>query len=176
MTAETVIRLSDSLRKREKALGQRQQRLDQKEQQITLLLDDLTRERTALEMLRVDIDQKISTANPMFTRLMSEQKVVANVDSDDENPLPQPIEELAPVSPSEEENIKTIAAWMVEFTPEQAATQFKHYSNDGDLDLAARLLGHLDEKQAAKILGALNDPVLMSQLIDRFKLLKKNEE
>ena len=176
MTAETVIRLSDSLRRREKAIDGRQAMLERKEQQITLLLDDLSREREALEMLRIEIDQKLSDADPIFTRILDQQEKEMVADASQENGAAAGPNELTPVSNREKQNIKTIAGWMIEMTPEQAAGQFKQYANDGKLDLAARLLGHIDEKQAAKILGALNDPVLMSELIDRLKLLDDEDE
>ena len=47
-----------------------------------------------------------------------------------------------------------------------AAEYLRSLSNDGKLELAGQVLHHIEPRNAAKILGALQDPALMVQLTD----------
>ena len=55
---------------------------------------------------------------------------------------------------------------------EEAAKTLKAYANDGNMKFAAGILREIEERTAAKILTALEDPILVTQLLDEIKNTK----
>ena len=57
--------------------------------------------------------------------------------------------------------------------PERAAEYLQELSNDGKLGSAVELLGHIEERDAAKILAQVPDATLVVQITEAFKELKR---
>ena len=70
---------------------------------------------------------------------------------------------------NETANIKRMSTWFQAMTPEKSAEYLSELANDGEMDMAAQILGNLEEREASKVLAAIKEPGLVTQLIDRFK-------
>ncbi len=177
LSADVVIKLSKSIREREKSLNQREQILDQKQQRLSFVLDDLKRERREIEHLQNEIIEQIRQADELFQSIGSQQADTMDASGEDvpvqgetneNDQIPSPIEEQL--------NLRTVAQWLQSMAPEQSAEAFREFSNNGNIEMAVRLLSFFQERDAAKVLAALDDPILVTQLAERFRKLKRKSE
>ena len=67
---------------------------------------------------------------------------------------------------------KRISSLMQGMSPEKAAASLQEFVDNGELDFAAQLLRHFDDRQAAKILDSIDNMKLVNELIRRTRVLK----
>jgi flagellar motility protein MotE (MotC chaperone) len=69
----------------------------------------------------------------------------------------------------ERKQIEKIAAMYDAMSPEAAAPTLKQMADSGKVDMAAKILALMKERNAARVLEAMNDPVLALQVLERMK-------
>lgn len=69
-------------------------------------------------------------------------------------------------------NLARMATAYEAMAPETAAALIKEMADKGQMDLAARVLAQMKERNVANVLGALNDPALGTELTGRVLKLK----
>lgn len=168
LSIEAVLQLSESIRKKEAQLNEREKMVSRDEQRVKLMFDDVAREQKELEALGDSLDGRISAARELLARIQQER--AGNVVDSKESGKPaagttpnkaggSPLSDLD----QEVEAAKTLFSAL---DPDQAAMVIKQFSNSGKLDFAARLLNTMEKRQQTGILTALNDPVLGAQLVE----------
>ena len=172
LTVEAVLELSESIRKKERELIERELRAERTEQNIELLFEDLKVEQAELSAMLEQVQARLQQANSSVTQLKIENQQLTNQ-----------TEELAKLTPkagedgtildSIGERVKAAQPWFSGLEDEQAANYLKEFANRGDLEFAARLLKSLPDRKGAKILEAFNDSELVHQLIDALAERKK---
>jgi hypothetical protein len=165
LSIEAVLQLSDSIRKKEQQLADREQVVVREEDRLKLLFEDLRREQKELEALGDSVDSKISAARELLASLQQQQQLAGSPNSSNGGPASNDgsgATTAAPVDP----RVEQARGWIKSLEADQAARYLKEFANQGDLKFAAQLLKSLDDRQAAKILAALNDPVLGTQLVE----------
>jgi cytoskeletal protein RodZ len=73
---------------------------------------------------------------------------------------------------AERRNIERIAGLMDAMSPESAAATLKQMADGGKLEVAAKVLATMKDRNAARALGELADPALAAQLLDKMRMLK----
>lgn len=69
----------------------------------------------------------------------------------------------------EKKNIDKIAAMYDAMSPEAAAPTFKQMADSGKIDMAAKILAQMKERNAARVLEAMSDPALALQILEKVK-------
>ena len=73
----------------------------------------------------------------------------------------------------EQENLKKMSLMYNSMPAESAAKIMKSLADTGKMDTAVKVLGMMQEKQAAKVLAELGDATLAVQLLERLKGLRR---
>ena len=173
ISVEAVLQMSDSIKKMEQQLIKREQDLRKKEQRVQLLFEDLETEQEELRAFSEGIDAKVKSLNQASDSL---KKRLADMDARE-----KALQALAkktgadPESKAEEfdNKVNDVKGWFSGLQADQAADYLKEFANTGKLEFAALLLQKMPDRQKSKILGAMNDPVLVDQLIDSLNVRKK---
>ncbi len=166
VSVEAVLQMSDSIKRMEQELAAREQRVKRDEMRVKLIFDDLATEQDELRAFSEGIEAKIDLLGRMTADLKTTLAAVE-----------QEKTELAKLTKkAETKNVQTtstadsqadeVKGWFEGLQPEQAAEYLREFSNNGKMGFAASLLQKMPDRQKSKILGAMNDPILVEQLIE----------
>jgi hypothetical protein len=180
LTVEAVLELSESIRKKERELMEREKQAERTEQNIELLFEDLKVERSELTAMLEQVQARLERASSSVAQLKVENQQLTNQ-----------TEELAKLRPKKNgkdgvqvldeigERVKTAKSWFEGLAEDQAANYLKEFANRGDLEFAARLFKSLSDRKATKILAAFDDPEFVQQILgalaERQQILNANE-
>lgn len=166
VTVEAVLQMSDSIKRMEQELAEREKRVKRDEMRVKLIFDDLATEQDELRAFSDGIDAKLDILSRMNEELKATLAAVEQEKMD--------LEKLT--KKAETKNVKPLSTvdnqadevkgWFEGLQPEQAAEYLREFSNNGKMGFAASLLQKMPDRQKSKILGAMNDPILVDQLID----------
>ncbi|OYP32287.1 hypothetical protein [Rhodopirellula sp. MGV] len=166
VSVEAVLQMSDSIKRMEQELAEREKKVKRDEARIKLMFDDLTTEQDELKAFSEGIETKlavleqlkneVSTSLAMLDQRKEElDKTKAKIESAEKA-------ETAPM----DDRVEDVKSWFANLAPEQASDYLREFANNGKLSFAASLLQKMPDRQKSKILAAMNDPVLVDQLID----------
>ncbi|NNE01512.1 MAG: hypothetical protein HKN47_29725 [Pirellulaceae bacterium] len=173
VSVEAVLQMSDSIKKMEQQLIDREQRVRKEELRVKLLFDDLATEQDELRAFSEGIDAKVDLLNQLTGTLKT------TLDSLDARKAE--LTTLAKETGSDDESKQTeldnkvndVKSWFANLEATQAADYLKEFANNGKLEFAATLLQKMPDRQKSKILGAMSDPILVDQLIDALAIRPK---
>ena len=169
LTVEAVLKLSESIRRKERELIARERQADKDEQNIKLLFEDLKVERAELTAIAESIETKLGLARDKLDELklesqdiairMSEIEKAAKRKGDGKGAGEAGLDEI-------DERVKIAKPWFEGLAEDQAANYLKEFANNGELEFAARLLKSLQQRQGSKILAAFDDPDFAQQILN----------
>ncbi|MEM0926938.1 MAG: hypothetical protein AAGJ83_12930, partial [Planctomycetota bacterium] len=166
VSIEAVMQMSDSIKRMEQELAQREEKVKRDEMRVKLMFDDLATEQAELRAFSQGIDSKID----LVARLKGEVdiKILELEDRRSElDSMAKQMEAKGKASvQSVDDRVKDVSDWFENLEPEQAANYLREFANSGKLSFAAALMQQMPDRQKSKILGALNDPILVDQLIE----------
>lgn len=168
LTVETVLELSESIRRKEQELIDREKAIEKTEQNIKMLFEDLKVERAELNALMEGIEAKLQVAQNSTNELRLENQQLATKTEELAKLNQRKAQQQTNGEPLLDEigqRVKTAQPWFEGLEDEQAANYLKEFANNGDLQFAVRLLKSLQQRKASKILAAFNDPELVQQLL-----------
>jgi len=166
---EEMVRFSLTMGKREEALKKREEELRQKRIRLKIVEEDIRTAQRELEGLEAQVRGKIGIAQDTLKSVIEERQSLKKQQAEAAKELTDYQNHLQAVDDNETENIKRMSTWFQAMVPEKSAEYLSQLVNDGEMDMAAQILGNLDEREASKVLAAIQDPGLVTQLIDRFK-------
>jgi flagellar motility protein MotE (MotC chaperone) len=73
---------------------------------------------------------------------------------------------------AEKKNVEKIAAMYDTMAPESSAPIIKQMAESGRMDMAAKILVTMKERNAARVLEAVNDPALAFQILEKMRGLR----
>lgn len=174
MTVDAVLELSRSIQEKEKKLLERERLVRENERRVQMLFEDLKTRHNELLAFETQLESKLAKAEETLEvmrleaeRLQSQQPTAPGPQAVSTNATSEP--ETDPL----DEKVQAIQEWFSKLKAEQAATYLTELSNRGDLDLAARLLNTVSERNIPKILSAVQNKTLEMQLLDELMALKK---
>jgi flagellar motility protein MotE (MotC chaperone) len=132
-----------------------QERLKLRAEQLEMVVRDLQAQQEATDKARRDVAAELKKIPAEVGRL---DALAADLKK-------QQVEFEA----SERKNIEKIAAMYDAMTPEAAAPTLKQMADSGKIDMAAKILALMKERNAARVLEAMNDPMLALQVLERMK-------
>ena len=177
LTVEAVLELSESIRKKERELMEREKRAAKTERNIELLFEDLKVERAELTAMSEQIRARLQQASSAVAQLKIENQQLTNQTEElakrkpnkSRKPGEEPLDEIG-------ERVKTAKKWFEGLGEEQAANYLKEFANNGDLEFAARLLKSLSDRKSTKILAAFDDSEFVQQILDALAVKKDESE
>ncbi len=177
LTVEAVLELSESIRKKERELMEREKRAEKTERNIELLFEDLKVERAELSAISQQIQARLRQASNSVAQLKIENQQLTNQTEElaklkpnkNLKPGEEPLDEIG-------ERVKTAKKWFEGLGEEQAANYLKEFANNGDLEFAARLLKSLSDRKSTKILAAFDDSEFVQQILDALSVSKKETD
>jgi hypothetical protein len=176
MSIEELLRYGIGLKEREEMLKQREGGMERQQMQIKLALTDLRGEQQEIDSLRSQIQQQLEAADQILLRIQKAREDIAQQQAQAQEQMKQFESTQIQMDEQERENIKQLSTWLKSMEPEKAAEVVREMSNDGRLEDCVKILAHLEDRDVAKILSALNDAALVDQLISRFQDLKRPEK
>lgn len=143
--------------------GRDRANLERRAAQIELVVRDIQTQREVVDatLRQVMAELKTATANAAVGRVSELDVVAAELERQKQD-----------MAASEKKNLDKMAALYDVMAPESAAPIMKQMAESGKMEMAARLLAKMKERQAAQVLAALSDPALAAQLLDKMRSLK----
>lgn len=169
LTAEEIFRYGASIRGQYEAMVRRQQEVERDASRLKLMHEDIRGSREELDGLEAKVTGLVTMAERLLARLDAglaqldeRQKALEQADVTAPN-ASQPSRTV------QLQNTKRISEIISGMPNQDAAEYLKQLSNDGKLDVAGQVLHEIEPRDAAKILGALQDPVLIVQLTEELR-------
>lgn len=174
--AETVLRLSESIKQKEAQLNQREKHLLERENRLKFMVDDLQRERTEMDTMLQQAEARTQTARDLLEQVQTQSTLIAPVAGDDANNDDGNGQISQPLNETQKENLENVAEFLSGLQADQAAQTIKQFCNDGKMEMVAQLLRFMEARDVSKLLDALNDPVLLSEILLRYRQLPPETE
>ncbi|MGI9516412.1 MAG: hypothetical protein ACR2NP_05180 [Pirellulaceae bacterium] len=176
LPAETVLRLTDTIRKREAQLKTREQLLEHRERQIKFMIDDLQRERLEVAALMQSAEQRAAEARSLLEQSQLSAPATMQGESGETTAADNTVATAPMKAPVTAENLRAFAKVLEEMPVEAASGLIQQLSKDGKMDMAAQLLDFLKERDAAKIISALSDNTLVAEIAEKMGQLQRPEK
>ncbi len=176
VSPEEIYRYGVIFQKREEGIRQREEALEKERLRMKLVFEDVRTEQRELEGMEEQIRGKIAEAGQLLQKIGQKQQDLTREQEQAKKELDQFKENQTEYQTAELENIKQLSKWFQAMQPDKAAEYLKELSNDGRMDTAVQILGNFEEREASKILSALDDAALVVQLAEKFKGLKRPEK
>ncbi|MCA9263099.1 MAG: hypothetical protein KDA60_04600 [Planctomycetales bacterium] len=167
MTAEEVYRYSEIISEQQEALKHREESLKQEAQRLQVLQDDLEATKRELDGMRKEIDDAIRNGEVLRTKIAAERDALKaeEIKKADEE---KPAEDSGANADDKAANIKQIAGWLQSMPAEKAAENLVEHINQGHIHDAISIVASMEQRTAAKMLGAVKDPSIVSQITEQF--------
>ena len=140
------------------ALREQQRKLQDRTEQVNLILKDILVQKDANDVL--------------IRQVLAELKNAEGRTGDLEMRAAELEKKKIDFDAAERKNIERIAGLLDAMAPESAAATLKQMSESGRLEVAAKVLALMKDRNAARALGELADPTLAAQLLDKMRMLK----
>lgn len=175
MTPEELFRFSIEMKEFAKEQQEKQEELTKMEFRLKLIEKEMEgRQRESDEILR-QTELALDESEKLVAQIQQElEKVIKEKDE-----LEIKLEKLKRSSQLPDDDVKTnikeLAAILTSQAPDAAAENVKRLANDGKMNVVVRMFKTLEEKKVAKILDALNDPTLYSEITEAYLQLQQEK-
>lgn len=140
------------------AVREREDKLKLRADQLDMVVRDLQAQRDATDVALRAVTNELK-------KLPAE---VSRLDALAEDLRKKQVE----IEPAERKNVEKIAAMYDAMSPEAAAPTFKQMADTGKMDMAAKILAQMKERNAARVLEAMSDPALALQILEKVKNIR----
>jgi flagellar motility protein MotE (MotC chaperone) len=170
--AENLAKMVSGVQQQMELVRQREQQLAARQKHLDVIYQDLRSEQKSLEDVRKQIAEEMKL---LGDRLDSLDRKTADAREQGHNTAQQAREmkqTLLEIDDTEKARVKQMASVYDSMDPEGAAQTFQEMVESGKLDMAAKILASMRERQAARVLSQLPNHSVAVQLLERLKGLK----
>ena len=160
-------------RQQQEALAEREQEIEQRQAQLKLIESDLAGSRKEIDGLQAMVQESVQRADQLLKNLEQQRQQFEQQKKDAESTMESLRSQDDEANAAEATNIRKISSWFQSMPPEKAAEYLRELSNDGNTTSAVKLLENIEERNAAKILAAMEDPALVVELTEAFRNSKR---
>jgi hypothetical protein len=175
MTPEEVMRHALELRSREQTLNERELAIDTQDSRLRIVQADVQAEEQSLRGLQHELETQIQAARQLLNQVLEEQQKLQQQQQEAQTQLQAAEKNRAGQDAQQRQNEKQMSKWLSSMAPEVAAQLVRELANNGQLDTVVQMLSNLNEREASKILEAVGDVGLISELTEKFRVLKRPE-
>jgi hypothetical protein len=173
VSVEELLRYSLGLKTREAAIDGKEKDLERRQSQVNIALTDIQGEQHELDGLRRQVKDQISAVDNLLAKLAEERQAFQAEKSKAEEELKKYDTVKKDDDVSQRDNVKRMSAWFQGMEPEKAAGVLKSLANEGKMELAVQLLANFEEREASKVLAAIDDTTLTVELAEAFQKFKR---
>jgi len=175
MSVEELLRYGMGVKERETQVKAQEELLQKRRVQHQLAQADIEGERKEIDGLRVQVADQLKHAEQLIAKLKEVRSQFLQDQAEAADEMKQIKHERVEIDEEHMDNTKRLSQWIQSMDPEKAAEVLKSMANDGpqQQEVAVQILRNLEEREAAKILSAIDDPKLVQQLIEKFRNLKR---
>ncbi len=173
LSAEELFRFGAMYRQQQEALAQREQEIEQRQARLKLIENDLAGSRKEIDGLQALVQESVQRADQLLKDLEQQRQQFEQEKKDAESTMESLRTQDDEANAAEATNVRKISSWFQSMPPEKAAEYLRELSNDGNTDSAVKLLENIEERNAAKILAAMEDPTLVVELTEAFRNSKR---
>ncbi len=171
--AEGTVQIASSLKERLDAVHAREEQLNSRQQNLDLIFQDLRSERTTIDEQRRQVTTLLKAVEQKMADLDRKATELETKRQETTKEAKQLKKNISEYQDQEKDRIKQVASMYDTMEPASAAKILQTLTDSGNLDTAVKILASMRERQAAKVLSELSDPLLAAQLVDKLKGLKK---
>lgn len=172
-STEEIARMTGELRARLSSVRDREEQLAARKKMIELIQEDIRGERAALDELRTQIKNELEALNEAVEGI---EKQRGSLD-DERQKISKNTQEMeariVQLQKEEQDNLKKMSGMYNSMAPDVAARILQNLADTGKMDTAAKILGQMQERQAAKVLAELTDAGLAAQLVEKLKSIRR---
>lgn len=169
---DEAVQLAGSLRERLSAVREKEKKLADREKQLDLIMKDIRGERTVIDDLRKQVGAELKAVTEKMSAVERKQGEVQQQRQDMSKNVDEMQKRVLELEGVEKKNFDKMASMYDSMAPESAAKILQHLADSGKMDTAVKLLGQMKERNAAKVLAELSEPVA-AQLLERLRGLKR---
>ena len=172
-SSEQVAQLAASLRQQQETLKNREQNLQTRQKHLEVIHLDLRNERKGLDELRQNVTDEMKALTEKWDSL---ERKAGDLDKQKKEIGKQAQEvkqSIFEVEGVEQKGIKKMAATFDAVDPDTAGQLLQQMADGGKMDMAAKILATMQERQAARVFTQMQDHATVVQLLDRMKGLKR---
>ena len=171
--AEGTVQIASSLKERLDAVHAREEQLNSRQQNLDLIFQDLRSERTTIDEQRKQVTTLLKAVEGKMADLDRKATDLESKRQETTKESKQLKKNIVEYQDQEKERIKQVASMYDTMEPANAAKILQTLTDSGSLDTAVKILASMRDRQAAKVLSELGDPLLAAQLVDKLRGLKK---
>lgn len=176
VSVEELLRFSLSLKERARQLGKDEESLQQRKARQDLVLSDIEGAKQKIDGLRDQLTEQIATAKELSGKLSSIKQEIVDERSKSQKDFEEIKSQQIEIEDQHRANDRKLSDWLQGMTPSNASAVLVEMANDGKMDVAVQILANFEEREAAKILDAIEDPKLLNQFITEFRNLKSSKK
>jgi len=173
VSVEELLRYSLGLKTREAAINDREKGLERRQSQVNIALTDIQGEQHELDGLRRQVKDQISAVDNLLAKLTEERQQFEAEKSKAQEEMKKYDTVKKDDDVAQRDNVKKMSAWFQGMEPEKAAGLLKGLANEGKMELAVQLLANFEEREASKVLDAIDDTTLTVELAEAFRTFKR---
>jgi hypothetical protein len=173
VSVEELLRYSLGLKSREAAIDGKEKGLERRQAQVSIALTDIQGEQHELDGLRRQVKDQITAVDNLLAKLAEERQTFQAEKTKAEEEMKKYDNVKKDDDVAERENVKRMSAWFQGMEPEKAAGVLKSLANEGKMELAVQLLANFEEREASKVLAAIDDATLTVELAEAFRTFKR---
>ncbi len=175
MTPEEVMRHALELRSREQTLNERELAIDTQDSRLRIVQADVQAEEQSLRGLQRELETQVQAARQLLSQVLEEQQKLQHQQLEAQTQLQAAEKDRTAQDVQQRQNEKQMSKWLSSMAPEVAAQLVRELANNGQLDTVVQMLSNLNEREASRILEAVGDVGLISELTEKFRVLKRPE-
>jgi hypothetical protein len=173
VSVEELLKYSLGLKGREERIVEREKELERKQSQASIVLADIEGEQREMDGLRAQVKGELGSVERILNQIAEERQKFDAERAKSEDDLKELRNSQDAARTSEQENIKEMSTWFMAMEPEKAATIINDMAKDGKIDMVVQMLSNFEDRDAAKILSAIEDTTLSVQIAEAFASYKK---
>lgn len=173
LSAEELFRFGAMYRQQQEALAARQREVEKQQARLSLIRDDLAGSRKEFDGLREQIQDATQRATRVMQQLQEQREQLHRERLEAEDSLKKLEGEEKQLEEAEGDNVRKISSWFQSMPAEKAAEYLRELVHDGNIQSAVKLLENIEERNAAKILAAMEDAALVAELMEAFRNAKR---
>ncbi|OAI52129.1 hypothetical protein AYO47_01285 [Planctomyces sp. SCGC AG-212-M04] len=173
VSVEELLRYSLGLKSREAAIDGKEKNLERRQAQVNIALTDIQGEQHELDGLRRSVKDQITAVDNLLAKLAEERQAFQAEKTKAQEEMKKYDNVKQDDDVAKRDNVKRMSAWFQGMEPEKAAGVLKSLANEGKMELAVQLLANFEEREASKVLAAIDDTALTVELAEAFQSFKR---
>lgn len=171
--AEEILRLQTQLKDSQARVDAEEKRLTTRKKMLELIQEDIRKERGGIDGLRKELNEHLKIIDEKFSALDRKMAELDKKNLKYEQQFKANQKVLTEIDTVEQDRVKQMAAIYDSMEAEKAAQILQQMADSGNMDTAVKVLASMRERQAARVLGELQDRALAAEMFDKLKVLKK---